>query len=155
MLLDLARLLQPFLSDRSLSASDAFHVCAATVRSPHAPTRPPPLDLWSAGSVHQCFPHGCPLWELRIASRPATGSKHSATAGHSRVHALPRWRAGQDRLGPLQALCTRRSSRPRPATVRPVVTGQLTGVECSGIRSIVWDRPYHIVTTYTEVKLVN
>jgi len=39
--------------------------------------------------------------------------------------------------------------------VRPGVTGLLIGVECSRVRSIAWDRPYHIVTTRTEVELVD
>jgi hypothetical protein len=39
--------------------------------------------------------------------------------------------------------------------VRPGVAGLLIGVEYSRVRSIAWDRPYHIVTTRTEVGLVD
>ena len=38
--------------------------------------------------------------------------------------------------------------------VRPGAAGLLTGIECSRVRNNAWDIPYHIVTTRTEVGLV-
>ena len=44
---------------------------------------------------------------------------------------------------------------PPDLSVRPEVVRLFIGVEYSRVRSIAWDMPYHIVTTRTEVGLVN
>ena len=49
--------------------------------------------------------------------------------------------------------CRTRLRRAR-GLVRPGAAGLLIGVECSRIRDSTWDIPYHIVTTRTEVGLV-
>jgi len=38
--------------------------------------------------------------------------------------------------------------------VRPGAAGFLTDIECSRVRDSAWDVPYYIVTTRTEVGLV-
>ena len=49
--------------------------------------------------------------------------------------------------------CRTRLRRAR-GLVRPGAAGLLTGVESSRVRDIAWNIPYHIVTTRTEVGLV-
>jgi len=38
--------------------------------------------------------------------------------------------------------------------VRSGAAGLLVGVECSRVRDSTWDVPYYIVTTHTEVRLI-
>ena len=49
--------------------------------------------------------------------------------------------------------CRTRLRRTR-GVVRPGAAGLLTGVEYFRVRNIAWDMPYCIVTTHTEVGLV-
>ena len=49
--------------------------------------------------------------------------------------------------------CRTRLRRAR-GLVRLGAVGLLMGIECSRVRDSVWDIPYHIVTTRTEVGLV-